>query len=143
AAHMNPVLGIVAVVALVGGVTAVIRWVRPHQPTSDAVTRHARLPLAIPVRLRIGEKELDVVSADISRGGMCLVADVPTSAGQPVELEFALPGQPRIMLYAVVRWHMKGSFGVLFDLHDRNRHAVADWVEAQRVGATPATAPGL
>ena len=121
--------GIIAALAVVAVVAVLLTAFRPHRRSHNARIQ-SRYPLAIPVRLRIGEHELDVMSADISRGGMCLAADIPTSAGQPCELEFALPGQPKMLLYAVVRWrNNRGCFGVLFDLQDPNRHSVAAWVD--------------
>jgi hypothetical protein len=121
--------GIIAALAVVAVVTVLLTAFRPHRKRLGARIQ-SRHPLEIPVHLRIGEHELDVVSADISRGGMCLKSDVQTSAGQPCELEFALPGQPKMLLYAVVRWRDNhGLFGVLFDLQDHNRRTVAAWVD--------------
>ena len=78
------------------------------------------------------------MSSDISRGGIRLRVDVKASAGQPVELALALPGQQQMTLYGVVRWRERDSLGILFDLHDPNRPFLLEWIEnqeAERVDA--------
>jgi hypothetical protein len=87
--------------------------------------------LEIPVQLRLGESELEVMSADISKGGMRLRLDRPASVGQPLEVEFALPGQPPCLIYAVVRWLGKGHAGILFDRANDQIAIIESWIEAQ------------
>jgi hypothetical protein len=111
-----------------------------HAPHRHVPRATDRVPLQVPVHLRVGERALEVVSADISRGGMCLRTDLGASAGQPVELEFALPGRPRMLLYAVVRWKEPERLGVLFDIQDKRRRAVAEWIESQPAEALPSRA---
>src|SRR5882757_7066153 len=60
----------------------------PSRLPSHAETR---VPLEVPVHLLLGESELEVMSADISKAGMRLRLDRPASVGQPLEMEFALP----------------------------------------------------
>ncbi len=100
---------------------------------SDAETR---VPLEVPVHLLLGESELEVMSADISKGGMRLRLDRPASVGQPLELEFALPGQRPCLIYAVVRWLGKGQAGVLFDRANEQIPIIESWIESQHPGVT-------
>jgi hypothetical protein len=95
-----------------------------------------RVPLEVPVHLRLGESELEVMSADISKGGMRLRLDHPASVGQPMELEFALPGQRPFLIYAVVRWLGKGQAGVLFDRANGQISIIESWIESQYPGVT-------
>ena len=83
------------------------------------------------MHLRLGESELEVTSADISKGGMRLKLDRPASVGQPMELEFALPGQQPCLIYAVVRWLGKGQAGVLFDQANEDISLIESWIESQ------------
>jgi len=127
------------VVAAIIIAALVVPRLRRSQPASTRAS--ARLPLEIPVRLHLGEREVEVLSADISRGGMCVVGEVRTSAGQPVEIEFALPGEPAATaVHGVVRWAQRGKLGLLFDLQDRRRIAIGDWI-AGRQAAGSGTAP--
>ena len=112
----------------------VLLWIilQPRRPSRAVDQRvNQRIALTIPVRMRIGDHVLETVASDLSRGGMCLRAAISGSAGQPVELEFALPGQPHILVYGVVRWKKPETIGVLFDLRDQNRAALLEWVTAQ------------
>ena len=83
------------------------------------------------MHLRLGESELEVMSADISKGGMRLRLDRPASVGQPIELEFTLPGKPPFLIYAVVRWLGKGQAGVLFDRANDQISIIEGWIESQ------------
>jgi PilZ domain-containing protein len=105
----------------------------PSRLPSHAETR---VPLEVPVHLRLGESELEVMSADISKAGMRLRLDRPASVGQPLELEFALPGQRPCLIYAVVRWLGKGQAGVLFDRANEQISIVESWIESQHPGVT-------
>ena len=100
---------------------------------SGKVPSHAetRIPLEVPVHLRLGENELEVMSSDISKGGMRLKLDHPAAIGQPMELEFALPGQRPCLIYAVVRWLGKGQAGVLFDRANEQISIIESWIESQ------------
>ena len=124
--HLAWVL-VVLVVVLIAVAVVVPRLHKSSNTTSRA---SARIALAIPVRLWMSGGEFDLTTVDISRGGICLLGDVRTSAGQPVRLQFALPGSAPLVLHGVVRWAQRGRLGVLFDLQDRRRIAVGDWIAA-------------
>jgi len=129
--------------ALVAGVAAFVLlyvMLRPRDHKSVVEKRSTgRIPITLPVRMRIGDHVLDTTASDLSRGGMCLRAAISGSAGQPVELEFALPGEPHMLVYGVVRWKKPESIGILFDLRDRNRDALLAWVATQEGGVGDAT----
>ncbi len=117
---------------------SVLLWIllRPRRTAPVADQRAAeRIPLTLPVRMRIGDHVFEANASDLSRGGMCLSAAIAGSAGQPVELEFALPGQPTMLVYGVVRWKKPESIGILFDPRDKNRGVLLEWVTAQEKGA--------
>jgi len=122
--------------ALLAAVAAfVLLWLflRPRRAARAVDQRlNGRIPLTLPVRMRIGDHVLEATASDVSRGGMCLLAAISGSAGQPVELEFALPGQSVMLVYGVVRWKKPESIGILFDPRDRNRAALLEWMAAQQ-----------
>jgi PilZ domain-containing protein len=95
-----------------------------------------RVPIEVPVHVCLDERELELQSIDISKGGMCLKMNGPANVGQPVELTFALPDAPKLALYGVVRWHFRDKMGVLFDLQDDRRATVAEWMDAHRHAAS-------
>jgi PilZ domain-containing protein len=129
--------GVLAALAVAALASYGLRFLQPQHPHSARATD--RVPLEVPVHLRVGERALEVVSIDISRGGMCVRTDLRASAGQPVELEFALPGRPRLLLHGVVRWREPERLGVLFDIQDKRRRAVAEWIESQPQAALTVT----
>lgn len=126
---MTSLWAIVAV-ALAIALTVFLMRMRPAQREADLRT-NARVSLELPVHLRVGHQGLDVVSSDISRGGLRLRAHVTASAGQPVELAFTLPGQKKMVLYGVVRWCKDDALGILFDPRDPNRPLLLEWLDAQ------------
>jgi hypothetical protein len=129
---MSVVWIIVAIVALLAFAVLLIPLVlRTVQSPAD-LRSDDRVPLAIPVRLRLGERLYDAMSADISREGIGLKTDAQASAGHPAEVEFALPGQPRVLIYAVVRWAAAGRLGLWFDVQDKKRRVVARWLDEQQ-----------
>jgi len=120
------------IVSVVAALIAIALLLPRLHKSEGAPTRSGtRVPLEVPVLLRMNGAASEVTSVDISRGGICLVADGRASAGQPVVLQFALPGHDAVAVHGVVRWAQRGRMGVLFDLQDRRRIAVGDWIAAQ------------
>ena len=115
----------------------VITWLLLRSGASK-LPSHAetRVPLEVPVHLRLGESEIEVMSADISKGGMRLRLDVLAFVGQPMELQFALPGQRPCLMYAVVRWLGKGQAGVLFDRANEQISVIESWIDSHYRGVT-------
>ena len=115
----------------------VVTWLLLRSGVSQLPSQAAtRVLLEVPVRLRLGESELEVMSADISKGGMRLLLDRPAVVGQPMELQFALPGQRPCLMHAVVRWLGKGQAGVLFDPANEQISSIERWIESQYPGST-------
>ena len=129
---MTTIWTIVAIVALVAFALVVIPIVLRSVQSPADLRSNARVTLEIPVRLRLGERHYEAMSADISREGIGLKTDAHASAGHPAEVEFTLPGQRRVLIYAVVRWAAAGRLGLWFDVQDKKRRVVSDWLDAQQ-----------
>jgi hypothetical protein len=67
---------------------------------------------------------------------MRLRLDVLAFVGQPMELQFALPGQRPCLMYAVVRWLGKGQAGVLFDRANELISVIESWIDSHYRGVT-------
>jgi hypothetical protein len=119
---------VAAVTVLVLAVTAFV-MLRSAKQSAASTRASMRIPIELAVRVRADGRELEMTTVDISRGGLCLAGDLRSSAGQPVELELTLPGYGLLAVHGVVRWAQRGRLGVLFDLQDRRRVAVGDWIE--------------
>lgn len=129
---MTLVWTILAIAALVAFAVLVIPFVMRSVQSQADLRSNGRVPLEIPVRLRLGERQYEAVSADISREGMGLKTEAHATAGHPAEVEFALPGRQRVLIYAVVRWAAAGRLGLWFDVQDKKRRVVAEWLDAQQ-----------
>jgi hypothetical protein len=127
---MTTVLWVILAVALTFTLATVLLRLRPAARAVD-LRANGRIPLSVPVRVRIGDHVLEAMSSDLGRGGICLQASITGSAGQPIELEFALPGYAKMVVYGVVRWRRPESFGVLFDVRHEHSHVISDWMDAQ------------
>jgi PilZ domain-containing protein len=122
-----PAIWLTAAVASISAVT----WLLLRSGAAKLPSHgERRVPLEVPVYLRLGESELEVMSADISKGGMRLRLDALASIGQPMELQFALPGQRPCLMYAVVRWLGKGQAGVLFDRANEQISIIEGWIDS-------------
>jgi hypothetical protein len=78
-------------------------------------------------------------SRDLSIGGMQIKPSRPLAIGQPIHVSFSLPGAARIDIPAVVCRTVGSCVGIRFDVNDRQRKVIGDWVEQNRVNA-PRTA---
>lgn len=129
---MTTIWTIVAIIALVAFALVVIPIVLRSVQSPADLRANTRVPLEIPVRLRLGDRHYDALSADISREGIGVKTDAHATAGHPAEVEFTLPGQRRVLIYAVVRWAAAGRLGLWFDVQDKKRRVVSDWLDAQQ-----------
>jgi hypothetical protein len=100
--------------------------------------REARRPPRIlfkaPVTIR-SHNRIDSMlaeSRDLSVGGMQLKPSMPLAIGQPVHVSFSLPGGASIDIPAVVCRTVGQCFGIRFDVNDRQRAVIAEWVEQHR-----------
>jgi PilZ domain len=90
-----------------------------------------RVPIALTVRVYFGSDTLVTKSLEIGAGGMALDYAGCLSVAQPVKVSFALHPDQELTLDAVVWWKRDQRVGIRFDLCDRNRCVIQDWVEKQ------------
>ncbi len=96
--------------------------------------RPPRIPFNAPVTIR-SHNRIDSMSAesrDLSIGGMQLKPSMPLAVGQPIHVSFSLPDGAVIDMPAVVCRTVGSSFGIRFDVNDRQRAIVGEWVEQHR-----------
>jgi PilZ domain len=94
--------------------------------------RYVRIPVITEVSVQVSEgRKFASTSIEISSGGMSLRSIEAVSAGQPVEVSFALLTLPRLWIRAAVTWRKpKHSFGVRFDATDERRRKLKEWIDA-------------
>ena len=94
--------------------------------------RYVRIPVITEVAVQVSEgRKFASTSIEISSGGMSLRSIEAVSAGQPVEVSFALLTLPRLWIRAAVTWRKpKHSFGVRFDATDERRRKLKEWIDA-------------
>ena len=94
--------------------------------------RYVRIPVITEVSVQINEgKKFAATSIEVSSGGMSLRSIEAVSAGQPVEVSFALLTLPRLWIRSTVTWKKpKHSFGVRFDTTDERRRKLKEWIDA-------------
>lgn len=96
--------------------------------------RPPRIPFKVPVTIR-SHSRIDSMSAesrDLSVGGMQLNPSMPLAVGQPIHVSFSLPDGATIDIPAVVCRTVGACFGIRFDVNDRQRAIIGDWVEQHR-----------
>lgn len=79
--------------------------------------RMSRVELSTKVRYQVlGNPSKEVISRNISVGGMCLILDRKISPRMILELEFKLPGnnEELINTYAEVIWQSNSHTGIKF-----------------------------
>jgi hypothetical protein len=94
--------------------------------------RYVRIPVMTEVAISIGERrKITATSMEVSSGGMSIKCAEDVSAGEAVEVSFALLTLPRIWVRGTVTWKRpKHSFGVRFDVHDERRRKLKEWIDA-------------
>ncbi len=94
--------------------------------------RYVRIPVITEVSVLVNEgKKFAATSIEVSSGGMSLRSIEAVSAGQPVEVSFALLTLPRLWIRSNVTWKKpKHSFGVRFDTTDERRRKLKEWIDA-------------
>ena len=99
------------------------------------IRRPPRIPFQAEVKITShgGTETISAQSQDIAIGGMLLKPSIPLSVGQPIHVAFALPSGVDINIPAVVcRTVGPASFGVRFDVMDRQIKTIGEWVEQNR-----------
>lgn len=93
--------------------------------------RYVRIPVMTEVAVVTADsRRLTATSRELSSGGMSLQAGEEVSAGQNVEVSFALLTLPRIWVRGNVAWRKGKTFGVRFDPQDDRRLSIKQWIDA-------------
>lgn len=95
--------------------------------------RYLRIPVITEVSVVTGDgRRFAATSQEVSGGGMSLAGPEPVSAGEPVEISFALLTLPRLWVRGNVTWRKAPSktFGVRFDHQDERRLKIKEWIDA-------------
>lgn len=105
-----------------------------------------RAPAGVPVNVRAGERHFQAVVANVSATGMFLAGPERLDAGEPLSLQFILPGLPHLFEVAArVVWRREetevteGGTGVQFeDLPAEDAGKIGAYVRAElfRLGPT-------
>jgi CheY-like chemotaxis protein len=95
--------------------------------------RAARIPLQVPVQLRVTDLEVEGILLDLSEEGMELLASEPLCPSAALNLHFVLPGDEYpVHVQGEVAWASpNGQAGVRFvNLSEVARKRLIDWVAA-------------
>ena len=95
--------------------------------------RYIRIPVITEVSVTTTEgATFAATSQEISSGGMSLRGAEAVSAGEAVEISFALLTLPRIWVRSTVTWRKTASrtFGIRFDPKDDRRFRIKEWIDA-------------
>ncbi len=79
--------------------------------------RRARLPLRVPVSVKVGTRDYRGVTVNIGEGGLLVEVSAEICLGQPVVLEFQLPGNQAVLrpCGSALRQDTSGRIAVHFD----------------------------
>jgi PilZ domain len=95
--------------------------------------RYLRIPVITEITVTTTEgASFTATSQEISSGGMSLRGAEAVSAGESVEISFALLTLPRIWVRSTVTWRKTPSrtFGIRFDPKDDRRFRIKEWIDA-------------
>lgn len=116
------------------------RWVSAEAQLQlcREVRRPTRIPFKTPVIIRSHNRgsSMAAESRDLSIGGMQVKPSMPLAVGQPVHVSFSLPDNTAIDIPAVVCRTVGQCFGIRFDVNDRQRAIIGEWVEQHRMPVT-------
>lgn len=105
--------------------------------------RASRIPVQVPVQLRVTGLELEAILLDLSEEGMELLASKPLCPSAALNLQFGLPGGAApVRVQGEVAWASpNGQTGIRFvNLPDPLRRSLSGWVAAN-TKKTPAEDP--
>jgi hypothetical protein len=95
--------------------------------------RYVRIPVITEITMTMGDnRRLTAISVEISSGGMSLRSAEDISAGQSIEISFALLTLPRVWVRGSVSWRNAPgkTFGIRFDPQDERRHKIKEWIDS-------------
>jgi len=96
--------------------------------------RYYRQPVKMPVRIVVGDKEIQALSTNISEGGIALMVNRALPRNSSPHLQFKLPETgPSLDLAAEVAWaDIKGHVGLKFaNLPQSTRELIEKWLNEQ------------
>jgi len=101
--------------------------------------RYFRCPISIPITiLRQSMPEVRCYSVNISEGGMAVSTFVPLSAGEPVQVQFTLPGHKILLAESRICWLKSGRLGVRFvSLSPESKSELQGWLSRKLEEALP------
>lgn len=118
--------------------SAALKLVRATQMlVAHEFRRYVRIPVITEVSVVTGEgRRFTATSQEISSGGMSLRGAETVTAGQAVEISFALLTLPRLWVRSNVTWRKPNNktFGIRFDFHDERRLRIKEWIDAYLEG---------
>jgi PilZ domain len=95
--------------------------------------RYVRIPVITEISMVSADnRKFSGTSHEISAGGMSLRCSEDLTAGQSVEVSFALLTLPRLWVRGFVTWRKPAtkSFGIRFDMQDERRMRIKEWIDA-------------
>jgi hypothetical protein len=96
--------------------------------------RYVRIPVITEITVipASDNRCITATSMEISSGGMSMRSAEDLSAGQSVEVSFALLTLPRVWVRGSISWRNAPgkTFGVRFDPQDERRHKIKDWIDS-------------
>jgi PilZ domain-containing protein len=106
------------------------------------IRRPPRIPFKTPVIIRSHSRadSIPAESRDLSIGGMQVRPSIALAVGQPIHVCFSLPDGFAIDIPAVVCRTVGQCFGIRFDVNDRQRAIIGEWVEQNRIPVATASA---
>ncbi len=117
---------------------AALKMVRATQMlVLHELRRYVRIPVITEISVVTGDsRRFTATSQEISSGGMSMRSQEEVSAGQAVEISFALLTLPRLWVRSTVSWRKPASktFGVRYDVHDERRLRIKEWIDAYLEG---------
>ncbi|MEO5937307.1 MAG: PilZ domain-containing protein [Terriglobales bacterium] len=98
--------------------------------------RYVRIPIAIPVTLRVDGRNITMLSQEVSGGGMSLETPDMLEGKVRVDVTFELPGEEAVSMPAEICWRRTPSstLGVRFSATDVRRQVVRNWIESYMEG---------
>lgn len=111
---------------------SVLKVVRStHLLVIHELRRYVRIPVVTDVKLDIGSGSTNVVSVEVSSGGMSVRSSTPIASQEPVQLTTTLPGLPKLTLRAYICWAKPAEklYGLRYDPGDERRLRVRGWID--------------